>query len=78
MIPHTLWHLAVGAHGGAGFLLLWTLLAVFSWLLVGIALGIALPWIGPLRRLLINPFQRLIAGGFRVVGMATLADYWAP
>jgi hypothetical protein len=32
----------------------------------------------PLRRLLINPFQRLIAGGFRLVGLATLADYWTP
>ena len=79
MIPHTLWHLAVGgAHGGVGFLVLWTLVAVFCWLLVGIALGIVLPLIGPLRRLLINPFQGLIAGGFRVVGMRTLATYWTP
>jgi hypothetical protein len=79
MIPHTLWHFAaIGAHGGIGFLLLWTLLAVFCWLLVGIALGIILPWIGPLRRLLIDPLQHLIAGGFRAVGLTTLADYWMP
>ncbi len=78
MIPHLLWALGIGAHGGAGFLVLWTLLAVFSWLLVGIALGIVLPWIGPLRRLLVNPFQALIAGGFRLVGLTTLADYWTP
>lgn len=78
MLPHLLWHLAVGAHGGVGFLLLWTLLAVFCWLLIGIALGIVLPWIAPLRRFLIDPFQRLIAGGLRMAGMATLADYWSP
>ncbi len=78
MIPHTLWHLAIGAHGGIGFLLLWILLALFCWLLLGIALGILLPWIGPLRRLLIDPFQRLIASSFRAVGLATLADYWSP
>ena len=78
MIPHMLWHLATINHGGVGFLLLWTLLAIFCWLLIGIALGIVMPWIGPLRRLLIDPFQRLIAGVFRVVGLATLADYWMP
>ncbi|HZZ81089.1 MAG TPA: hypothetical protein VFE62_21485, partial [Gemmataceae bacterium] len=78
MIPHALWQFAIGAHAGIGFLLLWVLLALFCWLFIAIGLGIVLPWISPLRRLLVDPFQRLIAGAFRVVRMTTLADYWTP
>ena len=40
--------------------------------------GIIVPWIGPLRRFLIEPFQALLAGCFRAIGMKTLADYWIP
>ena len=78
MIPHTLWHLIPGEHGGVGFLILWIVIAVFCWLLVGIALGIVLPLVAPLRRLLIDPFQSLFAAGFRIAGMSALADYWSP
>jgi hypothetical protein len=79
MLPHTLWQFSFGdTHGGSGYLFLWSLLAVFSWLLVGIGLGIVLPWIGPMRRLLIDPFQNMIAKGFDLVGMKTLGAYWAP
>ena len=78
MIPHTLWHLLLGAHSGGGFLLLWSLLALFSWLLAGVGLGAVVPWIGPLRRLIIEPFQSLLAGVFRGIGMTALADYWTP
>lgn len=77
MLPHALWHLIFGAHGG-GHLLLWSLLAILSWFIVGIVLGAVLPWIGPLRRRLVDPFQALFAGTFRLVGMSTVADNWAP
>ena len=52
--------------------------------LLGGALGaiaagfVVLPWIGPLRRLLVDPFQVLIANGFDMVGMKTLSAYWSP
>lgn len=78
MIPHTLWHLTFGGHTGAGYLVLWIVLAIISWFIVGIGLGIVLPWVGPLRRLLIDPFQSLVAGAFRTVGLGALAEYWAP
>ncbi len=78
MLPHALWHLAFRGSAGAGFLVLWTVLAIFSWFIVGLALGAVLPWIGPLRRLLIDPFQGLIAGLFRWAGLVTMAVYWAP
>ncbi len=78
LLPHALWHLTFGSQGGFGFLLLWSLLAVFCWLLVGIGLGIFLPWIGPVRRSLIEPFQALFADLFRRIGMKGLGDYWAP
>ena len=78
MIPHTFWHLIPGDHSGAGFLLLWCALAVASWFMVGVALGIVVPWIAPLRRVLIDPFQSLVAGIFGIIGMKALADYWSP
>jgi hypothetical protein len=78
MAPHALWHFSVGAHGGAAFLFLWVVFAVFCWLLVGVGLGIILPWIGPLRRVVIDPFQHLIARAFDSVGLKTLGAYWAP
>jgi hypothetical protein len=78
MLPHALWHLAFRSSGGAGFLVLWILLAIFSWLIVGSVLGAVLPWIGPLRRVLIDPFQALAARVFRLCGLAALADFWSP
>ena len=78
MLPHTLWHFTLGVHGGFGFLMLWVILALFSWLVVGIGLGWVLPWIAPLRRLLIDPSQRFIAKGFAAIGMKTLGEYWSP
>ena len=65
-----------GSHGGAGYLALWSLIAVVSWLLIGIGLGLVVPWIRPLRRLLIDPCQNLLAGLFGVIGMKGLAAYW--
>ena len=78
MAPHMLWHFSVGAHGGVWFLFLWIVFAIFCWLFVGVGLGIVLPWITPLRRVVIDPFQRLIARAFDIVGMKMLGAYWAP
>ena len=78
ILPTALWHVVIGAHGGIGFLILWIILAVTCWFVVGILVGFFLPWIGPLRRMLIDPFQSMTAGVFRLFGMHTLADYWSP
>jgi hypothetical protein len=78
MLPHALWYVVFGSHGGIGFLVLWIILAIICWFIVGIIAGLFLPWIGPVRRALIDPFQSMTAGVFRVVGMRSLADYWSP
>lgn len=78
LVPHTLWHVAIGAQGGFGYLLLWSFLAIVCWLFVGVALGAVVPLIAPLRRLLIDPFQSTTATLFRIAGLRTLADYWSP
>ncbi len=79
LLPHALWHVIFGtSSSGIGYLILWLLLAIICWFIVGLVVGALLPWIGPLRRLLIDPFQSMIAGTFRVLGMTTMADYWTP
>jgi hypothetical protein len=78
MIPHTIWHVVIGPHGGAGYLLLWSLFALATWLLVGLGLGFGLIVIDPLRRLLIDPLQHLLADILRGVGMRSMAEYWTP
>jgi hypothetical protein len=78
MLPHTLYSLGIGAHGGIGLLLLWAVFAMICWLLLGIGLGIFVPWIAPLRRLLIDPFQSLLASAFSLFGLTALGAYWAP
>ena len=78
MLPHSLWQLIVGAQGGGGYLFFWIVIAVTCWLLMGIGLGIIIPWIAPLRRLLINPFQRALALAFSLAGMKDLGTYWLP
>ncbi len=78
LLPHALWHVIIGAHGGFGYLILWIVFAMLSWLIVGLGLGFVVPVIAPLRRLLIDPFQYLFAAGFALIGMKGLADYWAP
>jgi hypothetical protein len=78
MLPHALWQLVFGGHGGIGYLVLWIVLAVVCWFVVGLFAGMFLPLFTPLRRLVIDPFQYLIASVFRLVGMKAMADYWSP
>ena len=78
LLPHALWHVVFGSQSGIGFLLLWIVLAIVCWFVIGIVAGVVLPLFTPLRHLLIDPFQGMIAGVFRVVGMTKLASYWSP
>jgi hypothetical protein len=78
MIPHMLWHFSLGETGGFGMLLLWALVALVSWLFVGVVLGVVLPLVAPLRRVLIDPFQHAVALALANVGMTDLAAYWSP
>jgi hypothetical protein len=77
LLPLTLWQLVLGSQAGLGSLLLWSFLAVVCWLVIGIALGLVLPWIAPLRVLIVDPAQAMLATLFRMVGLKTLGDYWA-
>lgn len=78
LLPHALWHVVFGGHGGIGFLILWIVLAIVCWFIIGILAGVILPLFTPLRHLLIDPFQGMFASVFRLVGMARLANYWMP
>lgn len=78
MLPHVVFQLIDGTRSGFGYLIAWILLAIIAWLVIGVGLGLILPWIPPLRRLLIDPCQSLLAGGFRLLGQHSLADYWRP
>jgi hypothetical protein len=76
-VPLALWQ-AVGARSGFGFLFLWAVLAVVFWLVLGVGLGIVLPLLPPLRRVLVDPFQNILAMALRLIGGWRLGDYWAP
>lgn len=78
LVPHLLWHLMIGPHGGVGYLFLWVAFAVASWLIVGVGLGAVVPLIAPLRWLVVDPLQRLLAGGFTLCGMTAQGEYWSP
>jgi hypothetical protein len=41
-------------------------------------LGIVLPLLPPLRRVLVDPFQNILAMALRLIGGWRLGDYWAP
>src|SRR5262249_30673642 len=76
IVPLALWSLWGG--GNIGLLLAWVLLALIYWTALGAALGLLLGWIAPLKRAVVAPVQRLLAGLCRLCGLRGLAAYCAP
>ncbi len=76
VIPQFVWHVASHDSGGPAGWLGWVLLAVLSWLLIGVAAGIVATTLPPLRRLVLLPLQRIPAALLRGMGLRTLADFW--
>ena len=79
ILPHSLWYAAgLSDQAGAGFLILWSVLALLSWFVIGVITGAIFAIIGPLRRHLVEPIQAWLAAGMRAAGLATLSTYWSP
>src|SRR5262249_27407564 len=75
-IPLALWGLWGG--GNIGLLLLWVVVAVLVWGLMGAVTGLLLGAVGRLRRVLVAPVQSALAGLCRLCGLRGLATYCAP
>jgi hypothetical protein len=77
--PQLVWEYTVrSASGGPAMLLVWALVAVGWWTLLGFLTGIALTALGPLGRPFLYPFQSALAGVFRLVGLRRLGEFFAP
>jgi hypothetical protein len=77
---HGLWDLVLGGgkSAGVGLLLLWVLLVLGYWMVLGFGLGLAAALLAPVRRTLLVPAQSLLAGLFRLCGLKRLASYTGP
>lgn len=77
LVPHFLWDITLRSQGGgAGLLILWMMLAVFCWTLLGALVGLALTLLGPLGQVLLVPIQTPVAGLFRLAGLRGVAAYF--
>jgi hypothetical protein len=74
---HTAWAL-FGSPAGLLYVPLWSLLAIFSWGLLGAGLFLFCSLVPSLRRLLVVPSQLLLAQMFRSCGLRNLAESWTP
>lgn len=74
IVPHVLWQVLFHEQGtGVGLAALWIVLAVVSWTCCGALAGLVLSPVGPLRRHVLMPVQRLVAGLCRLCGLRGLA-----
>src|SRR5207237_330911 len=73
MVPQFVWSLVTGDSGGPFAWLFWVLLAIVSWLGIGIGVGMVCAVLPPLRRVVLLPLQRLPAALCRMLGMPGLA-----
>jgi hypothetical protein len=79
LVPSVVWSLPEGGlAGGVGGLLLWIMLALFCWSLLGAALGLVLGLLGPLGQAILAPVQNGLAGFCRLCGLRGAASYFAP
>ncbi len=76
IVPHAFWDMAIGA-GNLGLLLIWVVLVLIYWTLLGGAVGLVIN-LTPLRTALLNPMQNAVAGLCRICGLRGLAGYCAP
>ncbi len=78
LVPEFLWGVTLRDQGGgAGLLVVWVLLAVFCWTLLGAVLGLVLTVLGPLGKPLLVPMQAPLVGLCRLVGLRGVAAYFA-
>jgi len=78
LVPSFLWSLpAGGLAAGVGGLILWILLALLCWMLVGALLGLILGLLGPLGRVVLVPLLDALGGLCGLCGLRGAAAYFA-
>ncbi len=77
IVPHALAGMLLGPTDGAGAWFVWVLLALLGWTVCGLAAGIVLSVLPPLRAGVLLPIQRALAGLCRLCGMHGLARIWS-
>ena len=70
ILPHSLMQ---PEHAGLGLLLVWVLLALITWSLFGVVVGLLCGLFGPVRRVVLEPVQTLLARICRICGLKGLA-----
>jgi len=77
--PHLVFDVAgKGKEAGIVMLLLWAVVAVVWWSILGFVCGVVLTLLGPLGRSLLYPLQGVLSGACRLVGLARLGDFFSP
>jgi hypothetical protein len=78
--PQLLWQLTSlrDQSGGVQWLVVWSVLAVAWWTLLGVGLGVALTLLGPVGRPFLFPLQFVVSGLFWLVGLRRLSEFFAP
>jgi len=78
LLPCLLWGLAAGGLAtGAGGLILWILLALVCWTLVGALLGLMLGLLGPAGLVILAPLRAGLGGLCGLCGLRSAAAYFA-
>jgi len=77
IVPHALFGMMLGPTDGAGAWLVWIIVALLGWTIMGMAIGTALSFLPPLRAGLLVPLQKGLAGLCRLCGMHRLARMWS-
>jgi hypothetical protein len=77
IIPHALASIVLGSTSGFGAWLVWIILALTGWTLIGLALGAALSFLPPLRAGVLLPLQHALAGLCGLCGLRGLARAWS-
>lgn len=77
LVPHLLWSLVFTGKGDFGLLIVWILLAVLSWLALGLFVGLLLSVLGPIGRPLVDMSREVLAGCCRMLGLRGTAELFA-
>jgi hypothetical protein len=75
VLPHALWDVTFRDNAGGGLIVVWILLALGCWTLLGLALGVVLTFLGPLGRLVLEPIETSVAGLCRCCGLRGAAAF---
>lgn len=70
ILPHAVFQ---PEQGGVGLVIVWAVLAVLIWTIFGIVLGLIFGLVGPVRRVVLEPVQKILGRIFRIFGLKGLA-----